>query len=203
MAKKKIDDSKTNLIAERMDQKKESIMQAALQLFATHGFNATAVGILADKAGVAAGTIYRYFDNKESLLNELFITHKKNFLKAVQENFPAQVSSREQFHWLWAALYKFSEENDRSFAFLELQHHANYLNSLSLEAEEEFLAHFRRFIDLAKKEGAAKDVDTDLLVCMILGAFTNLVKQHQLRRIKLTPQAVRQAGAACWDLVST
>jgi AcrR family transcriptional regulator len=47
--------------APHVDDKREAILGAALELFAERGFHGTAVPQIADKAGVGAGTIYRYF----------------------------------------------------------------------------------------------------------------------------------------------
>ena len=52
--------------------KRGAILEAALSLFVERGFHGTAVPALADRAGVGAGTIYRYFKNKEGLVNELY-----------------------------------------------------------------------------------------------------------------------------------
>jgi len=41
--------------------KREEIMQAALELIAEHGFHGAPMAMIAEKAGVGAGTIYRYF----------------------------------------------------------------------------------------------------------------------------------------------
>ena len=52
--------------------KREAIMTAALELFVERGFFGTAVPEIADRAGVGAGTIYRYFESKEALVNEIY-----------------------------------------------------------------------------------------------------------------------------------
>ena len=51
--------------------KRTDILRAALQLIAERGFHAAPMAEIAEKAGVAAGTIYRYFENKDILINEL------------------------------------------------------------------------------------------------------------------------------------
>lgn len=48
----------------RLDQ----ILDAAVKLFAAHGFAATDVQEIADLTGVGKGSIYRHFGNKQSLL---------------------------------------------------------------------------------------------------------------------------------------
>ena len=49
----------------------QKIMQSALELFATHGFDATSISQIADHAGISKGLIYNYFDSKEQLLKAL------------------------------------------------------------------------------------------------------------------------------------
>jgi AcrR family transcriptional regulator len=48
--------------------KKEKIMEAATELFASQGFNGTASSEIARMAGVAQGTVFHHFGSKESLL---------------------------------------------------------------------------------------------------------------------------------------
>jgi len=52
--------------------KREEIIRASLELIAEHGFHGSPMSMIADRAGVAAGTIYRYFENKDALIIALF-----------------------------------------------------------------------------------------------------------------------------------
>src|SRR5690349_5352267 len=52
--------------------KRERILDAAERIFAQHGFSAAKVSEIAKEAGVADGTIYLYFKNKDDLLISLF-----------------------------------------------------------------------------------------------------------------------------------
>jgi TetR/AcrR family transcriptional repressor of multidrug resistance operon len=49
---------------------RERLVRAALDLYTTIGFQRTTTPMLAERAGVAEGTIYRHFSSKEHLLNE-------------------------------------------------------------------------------------------------------------------------------------
>ncbi len=49
---------------------RERLLRAALDLYTTIGFLRTTTPMLAERAGVAEGTIYRHFSSKEHLLNE-------------------------------------------------------------------------------------------------------------------------------------
>lgn len=55
---------KDDLLAAR---RQEEILEAATQVFATDGFQNTDLQEVADKLGVAKGTLYRYFPSKQEL----------------------------------------------------------------------------------------------------------------------------------------
>ena len=56
----------------RSTDKRERILRAAIQVFAHKGFYATRVSEIAKAAGVADGTIYLYFKNKDDVLVSIF-----------------------------------------------------------------------------------------------------------------------------------
>ena len=47
------------------------ILMAALDLFGTHGYDATSISELAAKAKISKGLIYNYFESKEHILREV------------------------------------------------------------------------------------------------------------------------------------
>jgi AcrR family transcriptional regulator len=55
----------------RQSERREAILAAALEEFSVRGFAATRLDDVAQRAGVAKGTIYLYFRDKESLFQEL------------------------------------------------------------------------------------------------------------------------------------
>jgi len=57
--------------AARRDERRAAILAAALDEFAARGFAATRLDDVARRAGVAKGTIYLHFRDKESLFQEL------------------------------------------------------------------------------------------------------------------------------------
>ncbi len=56
----------------RSDDKRQRILQAAVKVFARKGYFAAKVSEIAKRAGIADGTIYLYFRNKEAILVSLF-----------------------------------------------------------------------------------------------------------------------------------
>jgi AcrR family transcriptional regulator len=60
--------------AERTAERREAIIEAALDEFISRGFTATRIDDVARRAGVAKGTIYLHFKDKESMFEELIRT---------------------------------------------------------------------------------------------------------------------------------
>jgi AcrR family transcriptional regulator len=53
------------------EARRQAILKAALQVFAEHGFEAARLDDVATRAGVAKGTLYLYFRDKEALFEAL------------------------------------------------------------------------------------------------------------------------------------
>jgi AcrR family transcriptional regulator len=60
--------------AERTAERRAAIIEAALDEFIARGFTATRLDDIAKRAGVAKGTIYLHFKDKESMFEELIRT---------------------------------------------------------------------------------------------------------------------------------
>src|SRR5580698_6363761 len=107
--------TKTETTAGRLSQprivvsdKRDAIMQAALELFVERGFYGVAVPEIAERAQVGAGTIYRHFESKEALVNAVYRQEKQRFAQTVITSFPAIDRARELFRTLWTRMSTFS-----------------------------------------------------------------------------------------------
>ena len=78
-----------------MTDKKESILNAALELFANDGYASTSTSKIAKKAGVSEGLIFRHFENKKGLLDAIVESAQKRlnevFSHILFENNPKEV----------------------------------------------------------------------------------------------------------------
>lgn len=58
----------------KVSAKRETILQAALELFADKGYSATSTKDIATRSGVAEGLLFYYFDDKKGLLQQVIRT---------------------------------------------------------------------------------------------------------------------------------
>src|SRR5512144_1222300 len=82
--------------ADRSSDKRERILSAAERIFARHGFFAAKVSDVAKEAGVADGTIYLYFKNKDDLLISLFERRMQQVNEALRAAVGKVKTPREQ-----------------------------------------------------------------------------------------------------------
>jgi AcrR family transcriptional regulator len=156
--------------------KRAAIMEAALALFVERGFHGTAVPQIAERAGVGAGTIYRYFDSKEALVNAIYRERKLAFARAVLDEFPSTAPTREQFRLLWMRMAAFATAHPDSFIFLELHHHAAYLDADSQAVEQRMIDLVSHVITAAQARHELKSGPPRLLIGIVLGAFTGVFR---------------------------
>jgi TetR/AcrR family fatty acid metabolism transcriptional regulator len=74
-----------SVAAMRDPDKPQQIIDAAVRVFARKGYFNSRVSDIAREAGIAAGTIYLYFDTKEAILVTLFREKMAGFVAALRE----------------------------------------------------------------------------------------------------------------------
>ncbi len=182
--------------------RRESILDAALQCFVERGFHGTAMPQIADKAQMAAGTIYHYFDSKEALVNALYRSWKGAVAQRVFQAFPPTASPRKQFEVMWAEMVAFAMANPTAFAFIELHNHASYLDAESKAIDRTLKDFAATMIERAQAEGLVKRLDARVLMELVFGAFINMMRAHWEGRIELDDAVIRAAERACWDCIA-
>jgi AcrR family transcriptional regulator len=82
------------------DEKRTAILQAATEVVATLGVGATTAKI-AKGAGVAEGTLFTYFANKDELLNHLYLEIKASLRDAMMAGYPSRKSLIVRSRHVW------------------------------------------------------------------------------------------------------
>jgi AcrR family transcriptional regulator len=82
------------------EDKRTAILEAAAEVVATLGVSAPTAQI-ASGAGVAEGTLFTYFANKDELLNRLYVELKMDLRDAMMAGYPAGKSLIERMRHVW------------------------------------------------------------------------------------------------------
>ena len=182
--------------------RRAQILEAALDCFVDRGFYGTSIPEIAERADIAAGTIYHYFESKEALVNALYRTWKSHVAQRVFAAFPQGVGAREQFRVMWNTMVGFATEHKNAFAFIELHNHASYLDAESLAIDRGIKEFGGGIIAGAQRAGIVKSLDARVLMELVFGAFIGMMRAHWENRIPMNEDVIRQAEEACWDAVA-
>jgi len=183
--------------------KRGQILDAALQLFSERGFHGTAVPDIARAAGVGTGTIYRYFPDKEGLVNALYQQWRAGFNAAVLAPMAAGLSPKEQFNLYWHRLAGFAREHPVAARFLELHHHGDYLDERSRSVGRIYPVAMRTFVRAGIGAGILHTAPPEALVALMQGAMLGLLKQDEAAQGGvITEQLVDETGACLWRAIA-
>jgi AcrR family transcriptional regulator len=78
--------------------KRRTILDAAVRVFARQGFHTCRVSDIADEAGVAYGLVYHYFASKEQILDTLFLERWDVMLQAIAEADASKPAPRDKLY---------------------------------------------------------------------------------------------------------
>jgi TetR/AcrR family transcriptional regulator, repressor of fatR-cypB operon len=183
------------------EERRATILDAALELFAERGFHATNVPLVAGQAGMSVGTLYHYFASKEQIVNELYRKLRREMGAALWTDFPASAPSPEVFRVWWQRAAAYAQANPLAFSFLEHHHHAPYLDQENRALLTEALAAEGRLFEQGRQAGVLKPLPDAVLSAFVGGALKDLVKAAQQGRVELTPDLIDQASACCWEAI--
>ena len=181
--------------------KRTAILEAALAVFAERGVDGVAVPEIAQRAGVATGTIYRYFASKEALVNDLYRLEKESLGRRLNVAFDRNRKPKELFDAFWGRMVSFAREEPLAYRFLELQDHRPYLDESSLRVERAILSPMTQKVKDLKTRGVFRgDVRHEVIMALIWGAFVNLFKAERDGYLKLSARDIASARDACWRM---
>ena len=152
-----------------MAEKHQIILDQAIRTFAELGFRGTDVQVIADRAGVGKGTVYRYFGNKEELFwattNEVTLRLEKKLLAAMDE---VEGSVREKMMASCLAYARFFEENPHCLE-ITIQERAEFRGTVPQahrQYHEELIGRFAKIFEtgVAVGEFAPRDARETILV---------------------------------------
>lgn len=183
--------------------KKELIIEAALELVAEHGFHGAPMAMIADKAGVGAGTIYRYFAGKDDLITAIHGCLMQRFTKALMQDYPEKGSVRERFMHIGQVLVRYLIDRPMELKFFEQFHNSPYgvahrREKLFGKSEKDIIC---ELFEEALQQEIVKEFELPILFALMFGPLIDVCRDHTLGFVTLDDGTIEQVVAACWHAV--
>ena len=182
--------------------KREDIVHAALELIAENGFHGAPMAMIAERAKVGAGTIYRYFENKDVLINEIYQDIEERIYTFILEGYSLEQSCRERFLHLGTALLTFFINNHLEFRYVEQFHNSPYgtvIRRDKIFGKREGCNVFRELFEDGVSRQMMKDLPLVVLFALAFGPLQTVARDHILGFVTLDNFLIARSIEACWD----
>lgn len=183
--------------------KRTEIMRSALEQISSNGFHGAPMAMIAERSQVAQGTIYRYFESKETLIFELHRFLVEKFEGALRRDIPQGRPLRERFFHVVRGFVRYCLAAPQDFRFLEQFHDSPYgvvyRRDRALGNADGGI--FQEVIAKGKDEQLLKILPPTVLCALFFGPLLCLVHDHIFGIAECDPQMTEQTVEGCWDAI--
>jgi AcrR family transcriptional regulator len=155
------------------ENKKQQILEAALKVFAVHGYNGATINMIAKEAGIAKGLLYSYYESKEKLVEQLIHFGLQKAASYMEEKAILEVTTKKAFEEsLRHMVDHFLQEPDfwRLYTMLALQ--PNLAAKFKKEAMQFLQQYLNMYLVYFQNKGSKDPMAEALLFGAILDGLT-------------------------------
>ena len=154
----------------RANGKYEMILRAAIKVFARGGFFNSKVADVAKEAGVADGTVYLYFKNKDDILVSIFNHHMDRALERCRARTATESDPVEKLRAIVRNhLEGLGQDRDLAVVFqVELRSSTKFMEQFSATKVTEYLELIRQVIEEGQQQGVFRATLNSTVTAKIL-----------------------------------
>lgn len=182
-------------------QKKQLIMDTALELFAENGFHATSMNQVAKKAGVSKGLAYNYFESKQEILDEIIKTGFDSIYSHFDLNHDG-ILTRNEFEHFIRNSFKAIGQNRKFWKLYSAIIMQSGIAESMMEKYGDRSQIIMQMLNQFIKTIGSKDPEGDLLVIssLVKGALLVVISAPDFFPLKQLEDKVTEA---CFKLITT
>ncbi len=188
----------------KKSNKRDDILQAALEIISERGFHGAPMSVIAEKAGVGAGTIYCYFQSKDELIIEINRMLEEKMLSAIEKNYPFNKDIKKKFFYLYKTVFMYFMNHPVHFRFLEQYFYSPYGVSVHKERVVGTTGEpniFQKLVKQGIEQKVIKDMPLFMHFAIAYGPIIILTRNHVLGLVELDNVQIKQTIEAVWDAI--
>ncbi len=154
------------------------ILDAAVKVFAKQGFFQSTISQIAKQAGVADGTIYLYFKNKDDILFQFFSFKTKQVFEGFREEVDKADNAIDKLRNLIRRhLYEFQRDRNMAIVYQTETHQNNRLAEAQIkEMSKMYLDIVLEIVEFGQEEGSMRrDLYMGLVKRVIIGSVDEVI----------------------------
>jgi AcrR family transcriptional regulator len=185
----------------RDEQKIQLIGEACMRLVLQNGFNSLRMSEVAKEAGIATGTLYIYFPDKQTLLIEVFRRTKAQLADALF-SFNAEGHDFYQiFRNWWFNYSRYALQFPDRILFVEQFLHSGFIPQSVIDETDQLFIPLDAFLIHARESGLLIQLDTQLIKAQLMGPMNELIKLFNKRQDLLTENTIELIFHMAWNSV--
>jgi len=188
-------------IRQKCDKKRIALLDATLHLVNNQGFHDAPMSKIAKMVEVSPATIYIYFENKQDLINQLYLEMKMLFSAFAFENYHEEKCVKESFKQIWYNIANFKLNKVEEAHFLSQCDNTPMIDDV---VKREGLKHLQPLLDLwerGKQEGIIKPISPYLLYAFTIYPLAFLTNKQYKNSCELNQEKLNDAFQAAWDSI--
>lgn len=155
---------------------KEKLIKSALELFMEKWFDNTSTASIAKNAWLATWTLFVHFKSKDELLENIYISIKKEAHTYVFKDLNKELSPLEKLKFSYIKTFEFYTRNYEKLTFVEQFSSSSNICKINMKDIENEMREFEKIFDEAKKSWIIWQKDNELLYASIWWLFYSLSK---------------------------
>jgi TetR/AcrR family transcriptional repressor of multidrug resistance operon len=188
-----------NVQLEDICGKRETVLNSTLALIKEHGFHGTPMSQIAKHAGVAAGTIYHYFESKEVLITELYVYVKDKMALSVLQGDDDSKPYKERFFNMMINQFHFYVQNEDALVFLELYTNSPFIKNFPDKDSQLFVDKVYTFFNYGIENAYFRNIDSRLLAPTVKGTLVAAAKFQLSQHMMFSEEDINEVVSIIWD----
>jgi AcrR family transcriptional regulator len=173
-------------------ERKQQLIDVAVQLFSERGYHATRVRDICDRAGVAKGLFYWYFPTKLDLFAELVRTMRLSLRRAQADAMDPDADAITRIRQGTAASVLFMAAHESYFNLVDVERGDPTIADTLRDGSEVYLDDVVALIREGQREGRVSDAAPGLLALGVLGAVSSYSSAWRAGRIDMPPDELAE-----------
>lgn len=175
----------------KSEEKRQAILRGTAQAIAERGITAP-TSVIAKLAGVAEGSIFTYFDDKDALFNALYIAIKQDLHGWFVEGYPSRAPLVERFEHVWDRYIAWGAAQPEQRTAMAQLTVSDRITPLSRVEGEALFGDIARLFDIGVAEGVLHPQPMGFSAGIVIAvAETTLAFMH---RDPASAETYRKAG---------
>lgn len=184
------------------DKKHQAICDAAIKLITENGFADTSMSKIAKAANVSPATIYVYFENKDDLLNKIYLFVKQQMTTEIFEGVKNGQSVEESFKIIWDNFYRYALTYPIRLSFTEQFANSPLVGRICQDETHNFMRPFIELFEKGKQRKLIKDIPFEIFLAFTFSPLMGLLKQHYSGALVVDDQMLATVRDLAWDAVT-